>query len=170
MALILEDGTGKSNADSFTDLATARAIAANYGVTLPTIDTDAEVALRQGCQYLMLSESRFSGSRVSASQALPWPRVGASNQYGFEYSETDIPVQLSYAQVFAAAEFAKGTDVRATDDGKAIASEAVSGAVSVSYFDNGKTGESVIITRAMDALKPLLTGSNDGISFRVYRG
>ena len=170
MALIVEDGTGKANADSFTDLATARTIAANYGVTLPDAEADAEIVLRQGCQYLMLSESRFSGSRVSASQALPWPRVGASNQYGFEYSETDIPVQLSYAQVFAAAEFAKGTDVRATDDGKAIASEAVSGAVSVSYFDNGKTGEGVVITRAMDALKPLLTGSSDGISFRVYRG
>ena len=170
MALIVETGAGLANADSFVTLANARTIALNYGVTLPALDADAEVALRQGCQYLMLSESRFSGSRVSASQALPWPRVGASNQYGFEYSETDIPVQLSYAQVFAAAEFAKGTDVRATDDGKAIASEAVSGAVSVSYFDNGKTGESVIITRAMDALKPLLTSSSDGISFRVYRG
>ena len=56
MALVIEDGTGKSNADSFTDLATARAIAANYGVTLPAIDSEAEVALRQGCQYLLLSE------------------------------------------------------------------------------------------------------------------
>ena len=170
MALIVETGAGLANADSFVTLANARTIALNYGVTLPIIDAEAEVSLRQGCQYLMLSESRFSGSRVSASQALPWPRKGASNQYGFEYSETDIPAPLSYAQVFAAAEFAKGTDVRATDDGKAIASESVSGAVSVSYFDNGKTGESVVITRAMDALKPLLVGSNDGISFRVCRG
>ena len=170
MALIVETGAGLANADSFVTLSNARTIALNYGVTLPTLDADAEVALRQGCQYLMLSESRFSGSRVSATQALAWPRKDASNIYGFEYAETDIPVPLSYAQVYAAAEFAKGTDVRATDDGKAIASESVSGAVSVSYFDNGKTGEAVVITRAIDALKPLLVGSNDGISFRVYRG
>ena len=170
MALVVEDGTGKSDADSFISLVDARAFAAKYGITLPADDTAAEVALRQGCQYVELQQKRFSGSRLTATQALSWPRTGATNVYSFDYADGYMPKQLGFAQVYAAAEYAAGTDVRATDDGKAIASEEVSGAVAVSYFNNGKTGGSVVITRAMDELSPLLVVSgNNGFEFRVGR-
>ena len=90
--------------------------------------------------------------------------------YGVEYADGNMPPQLGFAQVYAAAEYAAGTDVRATDDGKSIASEEVSGAVAVSYFNNGKTGGAVVITRAMDELAPLLVVSgNNGFEFRVGR-
>ena len=170
MALVVESGVGLADADSFISLEGARAFAAKYGITLPTNDEAAEVALRQGCQYVELQQKCFSGSRLTTTQALSWPRAGATNAYGVEYSDSDMPTQLGYAQVYAAAEYAAGTDVRATDDGKAIASEEVTGAVAVSYFDNGKTGGAVVITRAMDALSPLLVVcANNGFEFRVGR-
>ena len=170
MALVVETGVGLADADSFISLVDARAFAAKYGITLPTNDTAAEVALRQGCQYVELQQKCFSGSRMTTTQALSWPRTGATNAYGVEYADGEIPAQLGYAQVYAAAEYAAGTDVRATDDGKAIASEQVTGAVAVSYFDNGKTGGAVVITRAMDALSPLLVVcANNGFEFRVGR-
>lgn len=168
MALIVETGTGLSNADSYITLADARVYAANYGLTLPADDTEAEIALRQGCAYIELQEGRYSGTRVSTSQALAWPRTDASNSVGVDYPDNVVPIQLGRAQVAAAAEFAKGTDVRATDDGKSVASEAITGAVSVSYFNNGKTGESVVITRALDELRILLVNGG-GYSFRVER-
>ena len=170
MALVVESGMGLADADSFISLEGARAFAAKYGITLPTNDEAAEVALRQGCQYVELQQKCFSGSRLTTTQALSWPRTGATNVYGVEYADGDMPAQLGYAQVYAAAEYAAGTDVRATDDGKAIASEEVTGAVAVSYFNNGKTGGEVVITRAMDALSPLLVVSgNNGFEFRVGR-
>ena len=170
MALVVESGVGLADADSFISLEGARAFAAKYGITLPTNDAAAEVALRQGCQYVELQQKCFSGSRLTTTQALSWPRTGATNAYGVEYADGDMPAQLGYAQVHAAAEYAAGTDVRATDDGKAIASEEVSGAVAVSYFNNGKTGGAVVITRAMDALSPLLVvPGNNGFEFRVGR-
>ena len=170
MALVVESGVGLADADSFISLTEAREFAAKYGITLPADDTAAEVALRQGCQYVELHQERFSGSRLTTTQALSWPRTGATNAYGVEYADGEIPAQLGYAQVYAAAEYAAGTDVRATDDGKVIASEQVTGAVSVSYFDNGKTGGAVVITRAMDALSPLLVVcGNNGFEFRVGR-
>ena len=170
MALVVETGVGLSDADSFISLADARAFAAKYGITLPTNDTAAEVALRQGCQYVELQQKCFSGSRMTTTQALSWPRTGATNAYGVEYADGYIPPQLGFAQVYAAAEYAAGTDVRATDDGKSIASEEVTGAVAVSYFNNGKTGGAVVITRAMDALSPLLVVcGNNGFEFRVGR-
>ena len=170
MALVVETGVGLADADSFISLEGARAFAAKFGITLPADDTAAEVALRQGCQYVELQQKCFSGSRLTTTQALSWPRTGATNVYSFDYADGYMPKQLGFAQVYAAAEYAAGTDVRATDDGKSIASEEVTGAVAVSYFNNGKTGSSVVITRAMDALSPLLVVSgNNGFEFRVGR-
>ena len=168
--LTVESGLGNPLADSFISLVDARAFAAKFGITLPADDTAAEVALRQGCQYVELQQKCFSGSRLTTTQALSWPRTGATNVYSFDYDDGYMPKQLGFAQVYAAAEYAAGTDVRATDDGKSIASEEVSGAVAVSYFNNGKTGGTVVITRAMDELLPLLVVSgNNGFEFRVGR-
>ncbi len=169
MPLIVEDGTGKSNADSYVSLADARQIAASYGLSLPEDDTAAEAALRNGALYIGLQEAAMCGRRVSATQSLAYPRTGVS-VYGFPLASNIIPRQLVTAQVMAAVEYGKGTDVRASTDGRAVASERVEGAVSVSYFNNGQTGANVVITAAMDALRPLLCGSNSGFSFNVYRG
>lgn len=160
MALIVEDGTGLVDSDSYISLADARTFAANYGITLPTDDTEAEITLRKGTQYVDLQEDCFVGDRLNDTQALAYPRD----------DDSGMPKALGRATVYAAAEFALGTDVRATDDGKSIASEEVTGAVAVSYFNNGKTGGTVTITRAMDALKSLLvTCNNNGFEFGVYR-
>ena len=171
MALVVETGAGLADADSFISLFDARAFAAKYGVTLPVDDAAAEVALRQGCQYVELQQKCFSGSRLTSTQALSWPRTGATNVYGVEYADGDMPVQLGYSQVYAAAEYAAGKDVRASDDGLSVASKEVTGAVAVSYFNNGKTGKAITITKSLDALAPLMVScSNNGFEFRVVRG
>jgi hypothetical protein len=46
----------------------------------------------------------------------------------------------------------------------------VEGAVTVQYANNGNTGATITITAAIDALRPLLCGLNNGSSFNVYRG
>ena len=79
MALVIEDGTGKSDADSFISLVDARAFAAKYGITLPVNDTAAEVVLRQGCQYVELQQKCFSGSRLTTTQTLSWPSKSSSS-------------------------------------------------------------------------------------------
>lgn len=169
MALVVEDGTGKSDADSYVSLAGARAIAAGYGMTLPADDTEAEVALRNGAGYVGLQEPSMCGRRVSASQSLAYPRQGVS-LYGFALASDVIPPQVIHAQVVAAVEYGAGTDVRASSDGRVTESERVEGAVTVSYFNNGVTGATTTITAALDALRPLLCGSVNGASFNVYRG
>ena len=168
--LTVEDGTIVAGADSYTTLENARAIAANYGWALPDDNTVAEVALRNGAQYVDLQEECFSGSRISAEQSLSWPRKYATNRFGFDIASDSVPTQLAVAQVAAASEYGAGTDVRATDDGKAVSHEEVVGAVVVEYFDNGKTCGTVAITKALDALRPLMVEcSNNGFSFRVGR-
>ena len=169
MALIVENGSIVPGADSWISLADARALAAKYGKELPADDTAAEAALRSGAVYVGLQEPAMCGQRVSAEQSLAYPRKYVF-MYGFAVSSDSIPSQIITAQVLAAVEYGAGTDVRASSDGRVVESERVEGAVAVSYFNNGATGASTTITAAMDALRPLLCGGNNGASFRVYRG
>lgn len=169
MSLIVEDGSIVAGADSYVSLSGARALAAKYGWELPADDTEAEQALRNGAGYVGLQEPAMCGRRVSAAQELAYPRQGVT-LYGFPVSADSIPSQVIRAQVAAAVEYGAGTDVRATNDGRATSLERVEGAVTVEYFNNGNNGTSVVITAAMDALGPLLCGMNNGSSFNVFRG
>lgn len=167
--LIVEDGSIVSGADSYISLTDARALAAKFGLTLPTDDTAAEAALRNGAAYVGLQEPAMCGTRVSAAQELSYPRQGVT-LYGYDVGITTIPSQVIRAQVMAAVEYGNGTDVRASSDGRAASMERVEGAVTVQYFNNGATGTTVTITAAIDALRPLLCGANNGSSFNVFRG
>jgi len=163
MALIVEGGTGLAAADSYISLADARTYAENYGYTLPVDDTEADVALRKGAKYVDLFESSFSGQRLNDTQALAWPRIYAYKCLGnnqIQIPSDSVPVEAKNAQVIAAATYGAGTDVRSNNDGLGIASEEVTGAVKVSYFDNGKTGGSIEITEAIDELSALLCQYN----------
>ena len=169
MSLIVETGSIVAGADSYISLVDARTMAALYGWALPATDPAAEIALRNGANYVGLFEPEMKGSRVSAEQSLAYPRKDAT-VFGFDISETSIPGRLQIAQIAAAVEIGAGLDPRASTDGRVVASEQVTGAVAVSYFNNGNTGATVRITKAIDALKPLLFSGNNGISFNVVRG
>lgn len=171
MALIVENGTGLADADSYISLPDARAYALKYGYTLPVDDIEAEVALRKAASYVGLFESSFSGKRLNDAQSLSWSRDRAYKCYGNEQiliPSSSVPIEIKNAQVIAADTFGKAVDVRANDDGSSIASEEVVGAVKVSYFDNGKTGTSIEITAAIDAMSSLLC-NNNGLTIRTHR-
>jgi hypothetical protein len=167
--LIVEDGSIVPDADSYIDLAGARTLADRLGLVLPDDDPLAEVALRLGADYITVLEPQLCGSRVSSTQSLSYPRAGVT-LYGGDVAIDVIPSQVIRAQVIAAAEYGAGVNVRASTDGRATATERVEGAVTVQYFNNGENGSTVTITAAVDALRPLICGSNNGLSFRVLRG
>lgn len=159
MSLIVEDGTGLSNADSYISLDDARVYADNYGYTLPVDDDEASMYLRKAVAYIDNYASSFSGELVNDEQSLYWGRVNAykcSGRNQICIPDKTVPNEVKFAQVIAAAEYATGSDVRSSDDGRSVASEQVTGAVAVSYFDNGKTGGSIKITEVSDMLSPLL--------------
>jgi len=168
--LIVEDGSIVPNADSYISLTDARMFAARFGWPLPEDDAEAEAALRNGATYIDLQEPMLCGTRVSADQSLAFPRNGLS-LYGFPVANNTIPKQVIQAQIAAAVEYGKGSDVRGSTDGRITTMERVEGAVTVQYADNGITGSTITITAAMDALRPLICGGgNNGFQFRVQRG
>lgn len=169
MALIVEDGSIVPGADSFISVADARDLAAKFGKHLPADDTACETALRQAVLYIQLSEPQMCGRRVSAEQSLCYPRTGVSIN-GFPVANNVIPETLKMAQVAAAQEFGSGVVARGNDDGRVTSHEEVVGAVVAEYFNNGNAGNTVKLTAADDALKPLICGGNNGWSFGVNRG
>lgn len=97
MALIIEDATIVSGADSFATLAELRAYASARGVTLPADDVKLEALARKSTDYMKSLEPRFSGDRVSATQAMPFPRKNL-DIYGFKVDPATIPPQVKEAQ------------------------------------------------------------------------
>ena len=107
MALIIEDGTGKSDAESYVSVADCITYCDNRGLTFSTGTTaEQEQALRRATVWLDGAyRSRYVGWRKDGrSQALEWPREGAQEQsypYG-TISNAEVPQEVINANCEAA--------------------------------------------------------------------
>lgn len=102
MALIVEDGTGRADAESLISVADADAYLAKFSV--PSVwsaltSDQKEIALRKGARYLLVNYV-YRGSKFASSQALPFPRLGCYDNDGNEV--TGVPTRAKNAQVEAA--------------------------------------------------------------------
>lgn len=80
MALIVEDGTGLPDAESYVSVANCSTYCVKHGLTFDTaVTADAESALRRATEFLDYTyRQRFPGSRTHRrNQALEWPRTAA---------------------------------------------------------------------------------------------
>lgn len=98
MALIVEDGTGLSTAESYISTTDADTYIAAYKGANTTWDgaTDAtkEIAARQATQYID-GVYNWQGEIYSSGQALDWPRNYVYNDRGL--MEVGIPTKLEQA-------------------------------------------------------------------------
>jgi hypothetical protein len=111
MALIVEDGTGKSDAESFisvADATTYHAARGNAAWAALASDTLREQALRKATDYMEeVYRLRWAGSRTTSVQSLSWPRafvpVPDSPNYfaGYPGFIPDNVVPLAVAQACA---------------------------------------------------------------------
>lgn len=97
MSLVVEDGSGISNAESYRSVADTSTYFANLGNTtwgaasLP----QQEQALRAGTAYIEAAYGqRWLGRRASFAQALGFPRFGVLDYDGYCIASNVIPVCL----------------------------------------------------------------------------
>lgn len=95
--LIIEDGTGVANANSYVSVAYLVAYAADRGLTIPTSDTDKEIFLLKAMDYLEGRRMDFQGAKANSEQALQWPRVGVQIDC-VDIAITLIPEELKKSQ------------------------------------------------------------------------
>lgn len=141
MALIVEDGTGLSTAESYASVATLTAYATARGLSLTGTEAVKETQLREATAYLDGKyRHRYIGSRANSDQALAWPRELAVDADGYLLASDELPDAVVNACCRAAYLINAGNDLRPSlARGGQIVSVKVEGAVEVHYAPGAST-------------------------------
>ena len=151
MALIVEDGSIVTGADSYVSRADYIAYAAILGVTIASTDAT-DIQLRKAAQFINEHEGNLKGDRVERDQPMSFPRNGVVID-GWTWNGNEIPRQVTLAQMNIALDINAGYDPYnpAVNPGRATKREKVEGAVEVEYMGEGK-GQKLSRTSKADAL------------------
>ena len=157
MALIIEDGTGKSDAESYVSATDFKAYAAKRGITVPADDAACEVLLIKAMDYLAGYEDRWRGRRVTAAQALAWPRKGVVLN-GFPWASDAIPAQLKAGQCELAVAAQTVNLMPTVDPSDANIKRDKTGPLETEFFSAAEGGgySQPVITAADTVMAPLL--------------
>lgn len=174
MALIVEDGTGLSTAESYISVSYANTYHTERGNSTWTgSDTLKEQALRRASQYLTHNFTWLGLPYNGRTQALAWPRKGVVDAEGYDIEETELPYEVKYAcaEIALRELVTPGTmspDVTVADK---VKSETV-GPLSVEYaLPNMQPQSSIpVLTAVMALIAPyVFPGSGNGLSGSVSR-
>lgn len=94
MALVVEDGTGIANANSYVDATYVSTYLTERGRStawLALNDAQREAALIKATDYIDLRFSKlFIGSKLTTTQSLAWPREYSSNETDYGLVPTNL--------------------------------------------------------------------------------
>jgi hypothetical protein len=167
MALIVEDGSGKSDSESYISVADASSYHTARGNTAwAALATDAlrEAALRRATDYMRQAyRSRWQGYKVNEDQALDWPRYDVEVE-GYAIDSDIVPTEIKNACAELALR-ASAADLN-PDLTQGVLSEQV-GSIQVTY---DKASPQFTRYRAIDAiLSPYLKAGGGGCSVGLIR-
>lgn len=97
IALVVEDGTGLVDSNTYTSVANVRLYASNRGIVLSIDDEVVASQLINATDLLETYACRYQGARTNEDQALEWPRTDVY-LYGILFPDNAIPSQLIAAQ------------------------------------------------------------------------
>jgi hypothetical protein len=133
MPLIVEDGTGIEDANTYIGLVEAREIAAMRGITLSVDDPELTAQLVVSADRIGSYENRFSGERATSDQGLSYPR-SRSTRFCKIYPDDKIPKELKLAQVVLAGFLESGIEVWASPINEGVTREKV-GPIEIEYAE-----------------------------------
>lgn len=171
--MVVEDGSGVEDANSYLDVAAFKEYADARGLSYEgKSDPFIEQALIRGTTWLDSAyRARWPGVRLNGrSQALSWPRFGATDADGEEIAEDEIPQEVLDATAEAAFRelSAPGSLSPDLERGGAVR-RLKAGSVEVEYATTAAAGTTF---SAIDGiLSGLLTGggSSDALTARAVR-
>jgi len=179
MTIIVEDGTGRSNSETYASVAQFKSYCDARGLSYGSA-TDAEIeqSLRRSATWLDATyRTRFTGYRTKLRlQALEWPRTNAhDNAPLVTYIDTDaIPIEIINACIEAAVREKASPGALSPDvtPGQIKKSVAVEGAVSVEYAlgTGGVQDQRPVVSVINDILGSLLATRGPVLSGTVVRG
>lgn len=130
MALIIEDGTGKPDAESYASAEDLAMYAVKFGVVIPAEVLAQEALLRRSA--LAMDGKTWKGKKMSSDQALAWPRRGVELDQEIK-PDNYLPARIQYGQMALAAEIHQD-DIDPVEKRKgAVLLDRVEGAVTRQY-------------------------------------
>lgn len=162
MALIVEDGSGKPDAESYVSVEDADAYFADRGSPSTWADLTIplkESALRYATQWLDALNWVGTIRRFSPAQALAWPRVGVTDSFGRIIAIDEIPERVKGAECERA--LAHVSEAINSGFSSRVTTKEKVGPIEVEYSDGvlGAEGPSNY-PYILRLLKPLLGASN----------
>jgi hypothetical protein len=95
VTLVIEDGSGKENAQSYVDVADVLAYATLYGLGTPAVTSGDIMRAMQFFESYFFG--RWVGLKQTDKQALSWPRAFAVRRDGWGIESNFIPVEVKNA-------------------------------------------------------------------------
>lgn len=166
MALVIEDGSEVTGANSFVDVAELDAFALLRNITtLPTDNAEKEALLILGMDFIKAEESKFQGARNTSTQALSFPRNGVS-MFGFPFASDAVPQIVKDAQMQLAIE-AVENDLIPTGAGREVIKEKV-GEIEVEYSSVKGGTVQPVFNKVVSLLEPIYkSASGSAFTLRV---
>ncbi len=163
MALVIEDGTGKTNSNSFATAAETIAYAEARGFSFPSVEADVEPLLVKAADFLLGLEEGMKGLRTNQDQRLPFPRVRVLLFKNVDYIASDeIPGRLKEVQMrLAVSAYANSNTLIPDGTGQEVVREKV-GPLEVQYAERGTGTVHPQFNQAMDLLAPFLENEGGG--------
>lgn len=154
MALVIEDGTAKANANTYASVAELRAYAELRAATVPDEDADCEVLLIKAMESL--EAQNFVGIKRTKDQALQWPRFDVMVEQ-WPVNSNEIPRQLIQAQCALAIE-AQITDLLPTTPANASGpvTQKTVGPITIAYANPTNVRRVPAVARAEALLRTLI--------------
>jgi hypothetical protein len=154
MSLVVEDGTGRPDSNTYATVDQLRAYARARGTTVPPNPNDCEALLLKAMDYMHGLD--FIGDRATRDQALDWPRFNVCVE-GFYYNSTTLPRQLEQAQCALAIE-AQKTDLLPTTPGNTSGpvTEKTVGPITLKYANAGRVSQVPAVAKADTILRMIL--------------
>ena len=158
--IVIEDGSGLSNSNSYATEAELTAYADDRGQTTSSAEADLLIIAMD-----YIEQQPFKGTKNTKDQALQWPRYGAYID-GFPIDTDEIPQLLKDAQMEAALAVDAGNNPSGTVD-RSTKREKL-GDMEIEYTDGSRSEE---FNRALEMkLSKLIKSGSAGISAVVIRG
>ena len=176
MALSVEDGTGRADAESYCSVAEATSYHNKRakGDAWDAVE-DKEAALRNATDYMLaVYRPLWIGSRLKYQQSLDWPRIDAQIEgvsgggYGYyppNYPTDQVPALVKNACAELALRDA-GLGGLMTDEDRETVRETV-GPITVQYKEGGTRQLRYAMVDSM--ISTLLNGSSAGSSIKLFR-
>lgn len=160
VTLVVEDGTGKADANTYVSLADVRAFATQRGIS---VSSDDDVL---GAQIILAADYvegfTYEGERATDEQALSWPRECT------DFDEDVIPPSLMRAQTLLVIEQAQGVNLFPTaTSGKFVKRRKV-GPIETEYSENINVDGRPSFPQVDRLLEPLFSGLS-GIALQTIR-